>query len=120
MIFFILVSNCPLNCVPATIDDISSCIISYSRSFCGTSPFTILYANPSAIAVLPTPGSPISTGLFFVLLFNICITLSISFCLPITGSILLSLALCVKFILNFSIFFIFFFLEFDLSLFFFS
>ena len=32
----------------------------------GTSPRTILCANPSTIAVLPTPGSPISTGLFFV------------------------------------------------------
>ena len=32
----------------------------------GTSPFTIRNASPSTIAVLPTPGSPISTGLFFV------------------------------------------------------
>ena len=32
----------------------------------GTSPFTIRKASPSAIAVLPTPGSPIRTGLFFV------------------------------------------------------
>ena len=32
----------------------------------GTSPATIRCASPSTIAVLPTPGSPISTGLFFV------------------------------------------------------
>ena len=38
------------------------------RSFSpsGTSPATIRCASPSTIAVLPTPGSPISTGLFFV------------------------------------------------------
>ena len=30
----------------------------------GTSPLTMRRASPSAIAVLPTPGSPISTGLF--------------------------------------------------------
>ena len=34
----------------------------------GTSSFLILCARPSTIAVLPTPGSPISTGLFLVLL----------------------------------------------------
>ena len=32
----------------------------------GTSPFTIRCAKPSTIAVLPTPGSPINTGLFLV------------------------------------------------------
>ena len=32
----------------------------------GTSPATMRCARPSTIAVLPTPGSPISTGLFFV------------------------------------------------------
>ena len=38
-----------------------------SRSPSGTSPRTMRWASPSTIAVLPTPGSPISTGLFFVL-----------------------------------------------------
>ena len=40
-----------------------------SLRFCrlsGTSPETIRWARPSTIAVLPTPGSPISTGLFLV------------------------------------------------------
>jgi hypothetical protein len=32
----------------------------------GTSPSTILFANPSAIAVLPVPGSPTITQLFFL------------------------------------------------------
>ena len=32
----------------------------------GTSPETIRWARPSTIAVLPTPGSPIRTGLFLV------------------------------------------------------
>ena len=31
----------------------------------GTSPCTILRASPSAMAVLPTPGSPTNSGLFF-------------------------------------------------------
>ena len=62
----------------------------------GTSPATIFSANPSAIAVFPTPGSPIKQGLFFVLLDNIWITLSISVLLPITGSSFPSVALLVK------------------------
>jgi len=33
----------------------------------GVSPETIFCASPSTMAVLPTPGSPIRTGLFFVL-----------------------------------------------------
>ena len=37
-----------------------------SRSVSGTSLLTIFWARPSTIAVLPTPGSPISTGLFLV------------------------------------------------------
>ena len=52
----------------------------------GTSPLTILSANPSAIAVFPTPGSPIKHGLFLVFLDNILITFLISVSLPITGS----------------------------------
>ena len=32
----------------------------------GTSPATMRRARPSTMAVLPTPGSPMSTGLFFV------------------------------------------------------
>ena len=37
-----------------------------SLSPSGTSPRTMRWARPSTMAVLPTPGSPISTGLFLV------------------------------------------------------
>ena len=54
------------------------------------------WARPSTIVVLPTPGSPIRTGLFFVRRERICMTRSISFSRPITGSSLPSLAACVR------------------------
>ena len=69
--FFILPSNCPLNWVPATRDVKSRRCISFPFNLNGTSPFAIFIAKPSAIAVLPTPGSPIKHGLFFVLLLSI-------------------------------------------------
>ena len=43
-------------------------------------------ANPSAIALLPTPGSPIKIGLFFFLRDKIWLTRSISFSRPTIGS----------------------------------
>ena len=52
----------------------------------GTSPATILWARPSTTAVLPTPGSPINTGLFLVRRARICITRRISTSRPMTGS----------------------------------
>ena len=73
-------------------------ILSLSPS--GTSPLTILSAKPSTMAVLPTPGSPISTGLFLVRRDNILITLLISSSLPITGSSLCCLAKSTKFVPN--------------------
>src|SRR5438067_289020 len=54
----------------------------------GTSPLITRRARPSTIAVLPTPGSPMSTGLFFVRRESTCITRRISLSRPITGSIL--------------------------------
>ena len=48
------------------------------------------------MAVLPTPGSPISTGLFFVRRLSTCITRSISRWRPITGSSFFSRASCVR------------------------
>ena len=59
-------SNSPRNLEPATIAPMSSANKRRPRRFSGTSPAAILRASPSAMAVLPTPGSPISTGLFFV------------------------------------------------------
>jgi hypothetical protein len=46
------------------------------------------WAMPSTMAVLPTPGSPMSTGLFFVRRESTCITRRISSSRPTTGSIL--------------------------------
>ena len=48
------------------------------------------------MAVLPTPGSPISTGLFFLRRERISIVRRISSSRPITGSSLPSLAFAVK------------------------
>ena len=62
----------------------------------GTSPLTMRSASPSAIAVLPTPGSPISTGLFFVRRLSTCMVRRISSSRPMIGSILPSRAASVR------------------------
>ena len=89
-------SNSPRYFAPATRAPMSREKIVFSFSPSGTSPLTILWASPSTTAVLPTPGSPISTGLFFVLRDRIRITLRISSSLPITGSSFCSLALSTR------------------------
>ena len=66
------------------------------------------WARPSTTAVLPTPGSPISTGLFFVRRERICMTRSISFWRPTTGSSLPSVASLVRLRPNWSSSFEFF------------
>ena len=43
-------------------------------------------AKPSTIAVLPTPGSPMSIGLFFLRRLKIWLTRSISTSRPMIGS----------------------------------
>ena len=91
----ILSSNCPLYFVPATIDVKSNNTTLLSRSVLGASPCLIIRARPSMIVVLPTPGLPINTGLFFFFLDKICATLCISSFLPITGSIFPSSAFLV-------------------------
>ena len=53
-------------------------------------------ARPSTTAVLPTPGSPSSTGLFFWRRERICMIRSISVSRPITGSSLPSSASLVR------------------------
>ena len=60
-------SNSPLYLAPAINDPISKAKICLSLRFSGISPSIILCAKPSAIAVLPVPGSPTKIGLFFVL-----------------------------------------------------
>ncbi|MBU4184684.1 MAG: hypothetical protein KKC23_00485 [Proteobacteria bacterium] len=59
-------SNSPLYFAPAISAPISSATSRLFFRLSATSPATILWARPSTIAVLPTPGSPIRTGLFFV------------------------------------------------------
>ena len=62
----------------------------------GTSPVTIFWDSPSTMAVLPTPGSPMSTGLFLVRRDSTCMTRSISRSRPMTGSSLRSRASWVR------------------------
>ena len=64
----------------------SSVMTRLSARISGTLPATISWASPSAIAVLPTPASPISTGLFLLRRQRIWMTRSISSARPITGS----------------------------------
>ena len=89
-------SNSPRYLAPATRAPMSRAKIFLSFSPSGTSPRTIRWASPSTAAVFPTPGSPIKTGLFFVFLERIRITLRISASLPITGSSFCSRAFSTK------------------------
>ncbi len=59
-------SNSPRYFAPATIAARSRETRRLPRNDSGTSPATIRWARPSTTAVLPTPGSPIRTGLFLV------------------------------------------------------
>jgi len=93
-------SNSPRYFAPATMAPRSSATTSLSRSVDGTSPSTIRCARPSTMAVLPVPGSPMSTGLFFVRRESTWITRRISSVRPITGSSFPSRAACVRFRLN--------------------
>ena len=94
-IAFILSSNCPLYFVPATIAAMSRATTLLSNSTCDTLCLTIFSARPSTMADFPTPGSPMSIGLFFFLRLNIWAILSISLSLPTTGSSLPSSAALV-------------------------
>ena len=85
-------SNSPRYLAPATRAPISSANNFLFFNPSGTSPRTIRWARPSTTAVLPTPGSPMSTGLFFVLRDRIRTTLRISLSRPMTGSSFWSLA----------------------------
>mmetsp|Transcript_38470 Transcript_38470/g.71424 ORF Transcript_38470/g.71424 Transcript_38470/m.71424 type:complete len:259 (-) Transcript_38470:383-1159(-) len=59
-------------------------------------PSEILCASPSAIAVFPTPGSPMRTGLFFLRRAKTCMVRSISGPRPTIGSSFPSAAILVK------------------------
>mmetsp|Transcript_38885 Transcript_38885/g.62796 ORF Transcript_38885/g.62796 Transcript_38885/m.62796 type:complete len:261 (+) Transcript_38885:1672-2454(+) len=96
MTFFRRSSNSPRYLVPARSMAKSSCTMRLPCKSSGTSPETILWARPSAMAVFPTPGSPISTGLFFWRLARIWMVLSSSAARPTRGSIFPSSAALVR------------------------
>ena len=85
-------SNCPRYFVPATTEAMSRLTTRLSNSTRETFRCTMRCANPSTMADFPTPGSPISTGLFFFLRLRICASRSISFSRPTMGSSLPSAA----------------------------
>ena len=89
-------SNSPRNFAPAIKAPISKEKMVLSFKFSGTSLRTIRCANPSTIAVLPTPGSPIKTGLFLVFLDKIRITSRISSSRPMIGSCFPAFTCCTK------------------------
>ena len=89
-------SNSPRYLAPATIAPRSSASRRLSLSDSGTSPLTMRWARPSTIAVLPTPGSPISTGLFLVRRASTWMVRRISSSRPMTGSSLPSRATWVR------------------------
>ena len=89
-------SNWPRNIAPAINVPISKDNNFLFNKFSGISPEIILCAKPSTIAVLPTPGLPINTGLFLVRLESTWIVLRISSSRPITGSNFPSAANLVK------------------------
>ena len=89
-------SNSPRYFAPASMLAMSSETSRLSLRPSGTSPSAMRRARPSTIAVLPTPGSPMSTGLFFVRRESTWITRRISSSRPMTGSILPSRARAVR------------------------
>ena len=66
MTLFMRSSNSPLYFVPASMAPRSRDTRRLPLRSSGISPDIILCANPSIMALFPTPGSPMSTGLFFV------------------------------------------------------
>ncbi len=95
-------SNSPRYFEPASSAPMSSATTRRSRSDSGMSPSMIRWARPSTIAVLPTPGSPMRTGLFFVRRLSTWMTRRISSSRPMTGSSRPSRAASVRSRPNFS------------------
>ena len=95
-------SNSPRYLAPATMDARSRAIRVLPRRLSGTSPATIRWARPSTTAVLPTPGSPMITGLFLVRRLRTWMMRRISASRPITGSSLPERAIAVRSVPYFS------------------
>mmetsp|Transcript_13527 Transcript_13527/g.56803 ORF Transcript_13527/g.56803 Transcript_13527/m.56803 type:complete len:227 (+) Transcript_13527:1782-2462(+) len=89
-------SNSPRYLVPATSRPMSRVIMRLPSSVSGTSLAAIFCASPSAMADLPTPGSPMRHGLFLVRRPRICVTRTISFARPMQGSSFASSACLVR------------------------
>ena len=89
-------SNSPRYFAPAIIAPRSSATTRLFFNPSGTSPMWMRRASPSTIAVFPTPGSPIKTGLFFVRRERTWMTRRISSSRPMTGSIFPRRARSVK------------------------
>ena len=89
-------SNSPRYFAPAMRAPMSRARSFFSFSDSGTSPLTMRSARPSTIAVLPTPGSPMRTGLFLVRRDRTWMVRRISSSRPITGSSLPSRAASVR------------------------
>ena len=89
-------SNSPRYFAPAIKAPMSKAKSRLLRRLSGTSPLIMRNAMPSAIAVFPTPGSPISTGLFLVRRDKTCMARRISSSRPMIGSIFPSRARAVK------------------------
>ena len=81
-------SKSPRYLVPATKAPMSKLYTSAFANGFGALPLTMSQAKPSAIDVLPTPGSPTNNGLFLRRRHRICAARSISFSRPIKGSVL--------------------------------
>ena len=89
-------SNSPRYFAPAISAPMSRASNFLSFRDSGTSPLTMRKARPSTMAVLPTPGSPIKTGLFLVRRDSTWIVRRISSSRPITGSSLPARAASVR------------------------
>ena len=89
-------SNCPRYFVPATMAVMSRLTTRLLKSMGDVLWPAMSCARPSTIALFPTPGSPMSMGLFFFLRPKISTTRCISFSLPTTGSSLPSAAALVR------------------------
>ncbi len=89
-------SNSPRYFAPAISAPKSRASSFLSRIDSGTSPLTMRSARPSTIAVLPTPGSPMRTGLFLVRRDRTWMVRRISSSRPMTGSSLPARAASVR------------------------
>ncbi len=95
-------SNSPRYLAPAIMPPRSMLMRRLPLRESGTSPATMRRARPSAMAVLPTPGSPMRTGLFLLRRLSTCMMRRISSSRPITGSIFPARARAVRSVPYFS------------------